>query len=236
MKTFKLSISVIVILVVGVAESLAGVDSGKTCQEQSEQSQPCIRETIEGCKTCTHWTYINECNAVLTEQECSRHNVSFDWTTGQCKTGGGWECYEVLDDNSGSSDCSNWSEWGQCSESCGLGFRERICNDIVVQWKNLKKTEKCQMRDNHCERISDIDDCEPNPCQHGGICVDGNLQYTCNCASGYGGDNCEIIIPVINNCDPNPCQNGGICEDGINTHFCNCEPGFAGYNCEDIEG
>merc|ERR1712126_514521 len=24
-------------------------------------------------------------------------------------------------------DYSEWSEWGQCSESCGLGFRERIC-------------------------------------------------------------------------------------------------------------
>ena len=38
----------------------------------------------------------------------------------------------------------------------------------------------------------DQDDCDPNPCQNGGICQDGINSHTCNCASGYDGDNCEI--------------------------------------------
>ena len=78
---------------------ITGVDSEKTCQDQPEQSQPCIRETIEGCKTCTHWTYINKCIAVSGEGECSLYN--FDSTTGHCKNAGGWRCYEPIDDNSG---------------------------------------------------------------------------------------------------------------------------------------
>ena len=43
-----------------------------------------------------------------------------------------------------------------------------------------------------CLIYLDINDCEPNPCQNGGVCVDGNNDHTCNCVTGYGGDNCEI--------------------------------------------
>ena len=39
--------------------------------------------------------------------------------------------------------------------------------------------------------FADIDDCESNPCQNGATCVDGIDSYTCECANGYSGDNCE---------------------------------------------
>ena len=38
----------------------------------------------------------------------------------------------------------------------------------------------------------DIDECASHPCQNGGTCVDVINAYTCNCAPGYEGDNCEI--------------------------------------------
>jgi len=142
-----------------------------------------------------------------------------------------------------SSDCSKWSEWGQCSESCGLGRRERICKDTIGtrEWKNLKETEKCQIRTSNCETISDIDDCVPNPCQNGGSCVDGNSNYTCNCATGFVGTNCERLDRNYNNkCETNPCQNGGSCfgryttidSTIINDYTCDCVIGFKGENCE----
>ena len=43
-----------------------------------------------------------------------------------------------------------------------------------------------------------LNECEPNPCQNGGTCVDGVQNYTCNCASlpetltYYTGRNCSI--------------------------------------------
>ncbi len=38
---------------------------------------------------------------------------------------------------------------------------------------------------------ADVDDCSPNPCQHGGICMDGVDSFTCNCdGTGYDGSNC----------------------------------------------
>lgn len=41
-----------------------------------------------------------------------------------------------------------------------------------------------------------VDDCvSPNPCQNGGSCTDepGVGNYTCECAFGYSGTNCEIV-------------------------------------------
>ena len=35
------------------------------------------------------------------------------------------------------------------------------------------------------------DDCLPNLCQNGGACTDGVNAYTCTCAVGFIGSNCE---------------------------------------------
>ena len=40
--------------------------------------------------------------------------------------------------------------------------------------------------------ISEIDECESNPCVNGGSCVDGIGSYSCICPTGYEGDQCEI--------------------------------------------
>ena len=41
--------------------------------------------------------------------------------------------------------------------------------------------------------LIDIDYCNPNPCQYGGICTDFDSDYACNCTcTGFGGRNCEL--------------------------------------------
>jgi len=60
-----------------------------------------------------------------------------------------------------SNDCI-WGKWGQCSESCGYGFRERVllnadsasCKENFVGLP--KQTEKCRIRNNNCEPISEL--------------------------------------------------------------------------------
>lgn len=37
----------------------------------------------------------------------------------------------------------------------------------------------------------DIDDCETNPCQNGGICVDQVNAFVCICISGWTGTICD---------------------------------------------
>lgn len=38
----------------------------------------------------------------------------------------------------------------------------------------------------------DINDCESNPCENGGTCIDKVSVYKCICADGWEGDHCEI--------------------------------------------
>ena len=40
--------------------------------------------------------------------------------------------------------------------------------------------------------LSDIDECNPNPCLHGGNCFDAVNNYTCICMVGFTGQNCQI--------------------------------------------
>ena len=42
-----------------------------------------------------------------------------------------------------------------------------------------------------CFFLPDIDECSPNPCLNGAVCVDGINRYTCNCVAGYTGVNCQ---------------------------------------------
>jgi len=37
----------------------------------------------------------------------------------------------------------------------------------------------------------DIDECASSPCQNGGTCADGINSYTCTCAGGYDGAQCQ---------------------------------------------
>lgn len=39
--------------------------------------------------------------------------------------------------------------------------------------------------------ILDVNECESNPCQNGGVCDDGVDGYVCNCTDGYIGLACE---------------------------------------------
>ena len=39
--------------------------------------------------------------------------------------------------------------------------------------------------------FTDIDECSSDPCQNGATCVDQIDSYSCICASGYIGTNCD---------------------------------------------
>jgi hypothetical protein len=67
------------------------------------------------------------------------------------------------------------------------------------------------------------------PCENGGSCIDLVNAYTCDCAPGFSGFNCEIND---DECAPTPCQNGGACTDGDNGYSCDCLEGFGGVDCE----
>ena len=40
-------------------------------------------------------------------------------------------------------------------------------------------------------RFVDVDECASNPCGNGGTCEDKDNEYSCECAAGFLGVNCE---------------------------------------------
>ena len=65
------------------------------------------------------------------------------------------------------------------------------------------------------------------PVSHNGTCLDLFNNYTCICAPGYAGYNCEIDI---DECEQEPCQNGATCVDEVNGYSCVCTPGKKHYH------
>ena len=45
---------------------------------------------------------------------------------------------------------------------------------------------------------TDIDDCDPDPCQHGGTCVDDVNSFQCICAPGYTDNVCSTGMTISN--------------------------------------
>ena len=47
--------------------------------------------------------------------------------------------------------------------------------------------------------FSDINDCDPNPCENGATCSDEVNDYNCTCMAGYFGKNCSqgVILHII---------------------------------------
>lgn len=43
-----------------------------------------------------------------------------------------------------------------------------------------------------CCLFSDIDECNSNPCDNYGVCLDSPNSYKCECKSGFTGNNCQI--------------------------------------------
>ena len=54
------------------------------------------------------------------------------------------------------------------------------------------------MKRNFCDFLTtDIDNCNPNPCQNDGECEDGVAMYTCHCAAGFEGGDCQISNYIV---------------------------------------
>ena len=78
--------------------------------------------------------------------------------------------------------------------------------------------------------------CYNRPCKNGATCheiYEPASNYTCTCALGFYGRNCENITDY---CSPDPCRNNATCVN-FNTqgkYFCNCTEGFGNVNCSGL--
>ena len=84
----------------------------------------------------------------------------------------------------------------------------------------------------------EINECNSNPCQFGGTCIDLVNDYRCECSIYTSGKNCSVVCPSSSCeqeiCSPNPCLNGGHCDVQSGQRICQCCPfgQFSGPLCE----
>jgi Notch-like protein len=75
-----------------------------------------------------------------------------------------------------------------------------------------------------------VEECASNPCQNGGLCVDGIGFYFCVCnQTEYTGINCQNLYKP---CTSYQCYNQGTCVDDLFKTYCLCAPGFTGTQCQ----
>ena len=82
----------------------------------------------------------------------------------------------------------------------------------------------------------EINECNSNPCQFGGTCIDLVNDYQCECPMYTSGKNCSTVCPSSSCeqaiCSPNPCFNEGECDVQSGQLICQCPTGFTGPLCE----
>ncbi|XP_030374213.1 neurogenic locus protein delta [Scaptodrosophila lebanonensis] len=143
--------------------------------------------------------------------------------------------------------CAKGCEHGHCDKPnqciCQTGWKGTLCNECEAYpgciHGTCNKPWECICNEGwgglFCNQ--DLNYCTNHrPCKNGGTCFNtGQGLYTCKCAPGFSGNDCQT---EINSCDGevNPCQNGGTCIDDPNSkrgYKCACPKGWNGRMCED---
>nr|XP_002736238.2 PREDICTED: uncharacterized protein LOC100377031 [Saccoglossus kowalevskii] len=96
---------------------------------------------------------------------------------------------------------------------------EAVCRE-AMQGSTITWPVECYDLPDAVEDISciNIDECDPVPCQNGGVCIDGIGDYSCNCPSRWAGKNCDCRDVTIEECRNLPYNSYSGPSDGL-TNF-----------------
>ncbi|CAJ0578881.1 unnamed protein product, partial [Mesorhabditis spiculigera] len=208
-------------------------------------------ECAPGYKGDTCDQFIEECSP----NPCKNGGTCYQNNTCWCPLGfGGRLCESVMPDaceNCGvGQDCLP-DQNGDFSCQCPAGRSGRECEEILG-WNpcHLNRCENgatCQnnatklngykcycalgWEGDYCQDATDF--CRPNPCQHGGRCLNSFEGPKCACTNGFSGHRCEHLN---DSCAADYCLNNGICSihlvEGLK---CQCPIGFSGPRCQSLD-
>lgn len=116
-----------------------------------------------------------------------------------------------------------------------MDSRDPIANTVSGSWivEAMQPESVWATGNSNCALSSlDLNECAPNPCKNGGICVDGDGSFTCKCPSGWSG---QVCSERVTQCSSGQCANGGSCAptiiSGDTTSICICASGWGGPFC-----
>ena len=185
-----------------------------TCTSENANFRDFDCSQIDGCEP-------NPCqnDAVCTNNIFYECFCNERWVDTQCEPiidycASDMSIHSPCNEDLGAIACADGSPMYSCT--CAAGFTGHNCSE-------------------------DINECDPNPCQNGAICI--NLlhgEFQCLCSAGWTGELCDTDIDycALDSSLHGPCNDTGAsnCTDGNSTYVCNCGFGFTGYNCsEDID-
>ncbi|WAR12587.1 NOTC1-like protein, partial [Mya arenaria] len=136
---------------------------------------------------------------------------------------------------------------GWTGENCEIGVclendLKKIVTNLVARYMNIKLIFSafffyrmlglsvcCHIMLSHL--LSDINECDANPCQHTGTCINNPGSYICSCPPEWRGPYCERDVHECQEM-PDICENGGVCFNLVGGYMCRCNSGWTGVNCE----
>ena len=69
---------------------------------------------------------------------------------------------------------------------CNRKRLQRCFKGSIIRYKTKEMHFQC------CELLYFVvDECQSNPCENGGTCIDELGSYQCSCNRGYSGNNCQ---------------------------------------------
>lgn len=108
--------------------------------------------------------------------------------------------------------------------------------NISIIWKKIHNVNR---KVNHLQtQLNDLgrrvpDECESDPCQHGGTCLNLLDGHHCLCPSNWEGKDCDIDVNECRNFAGTDlgCQNDAICINRPGAYECLCRSGWFGLHC-----
>lgn len=118
-------------------------------------------------------------------------------------------------------------------ESKTLPVPDDLFLNISTLWRRVNNLNR---KVNSLQAIinnRDKDECESQPCQHGGTCLNLINGYHCLCPSNWEGNDCDVDVNECRNFAGTDlgCQNGAACINKPGYYECLCRSGWFGLHC-----